>query len=442
MTVRRCPRCAEDIAPNDVLCPHCGAALSPLEQESNARARSRHAVSSGKLPRPVVALACSVAFVIALLGGRWYRASRTIWGIVLGPYGTCIWTRTGATRCWGRGPFGPRLEGRREPVTQAVSLEGLGNVRALAFEDERGCGIDTKGTVRCWSSAAGSDDRSTRNVTPEEVAGLGDVEQVATGIGTTCARRADGTIWCWGWNDTGQLGDGTTRESRAPTQVQLPARAVEFDLGGGHACARLLDGTVACWGANSYGQLGLTTTRQCSVLTGEEPCSPTPVVVTGLTDVAQLAMAGPSTCALRRDGSVWCWGNNDRGQLGHPSTDRCRTVRATTPCSITPMAVENLPPAAHVALGGSRACAVLRTGSVMCWGDDEFSPEDHASRRPVRGSPVAVPGLGGAVHVSLGDYHSCVRTRDNDVLCWGLNDQGQLGDGTTAAQRTPVALRW
>ncbi|MEI8255772.1 MAG: hypothetical protein WCJ30_08880, partial [Deltaproteobacteria bacterium] len=118
--------------------------------------------------------------------------------------------------------------------------------------------------------------------------------------GHTCARMSDGTVRCWGFNGSGQLGDGTVIPRASPAAVPGLSSAASVAAGGGHTCAVLADATVRCWGANRYGQLGDGTTQD----------RPTPVAVRGLADVAALALGTEHSCARLRDGTVRCWGRN------------------------------------------------------------------------------------------------------------------------------------
>lgn len=126
-----------------------------------------------------------------------------------------------------------------------------------------------------------------------------------------CARRTDGTLYCWGSNSYGQLGDGSTAASLNPVPVTaLGTTVTEVDSGWFHGCARRSDRTLHCWGSNSFGQLGDgTATNRTS-----------PVVVAALgAAVAELSLGAVVSCARRTDGTLWCWGANNSGQLGNGS---------------------------------------------------------------------------------------------------------------------------
>ena len=147
-----------------------------------------------------------------------------------------------------------------------------------------------------------------------QVTALGtNVAEVAAGGGLhMCARKTDGTLWCWGYNLAGQLGDGTTSVGFSPVQVAaLGTSVAEVAASGSHTCARKTDGTLWCWGDNSNGQLGDGTKTNSS--------SPMQVVAAG-TNLAEVTAGGSYTCARKTDGTLWCWGDNNNGQLGDGTT--------------------------------------------------------------------------------------------------------------------------
>jgi len=158
--------------------------------------------------------------------------------------------------------------------------------------------------------------------TPVQVTALGTAAiEVEPGYDYTCARKSDGTLWCWGDNEAGQLGDGTTASPKpSPVQVtSLGANAVDVSAGGAHTCARTNNGALWCWGLNHYGAIGDGTTagQTCGSFT----CKPSPVQVASFgTGAIYIATGWYQTCARKIDGSLWCWGGNEYGQVGDGTT--------------------------------------------------------------------------------------------------------------------------
>jgi alpha-tubulin suppressor-like RCC1 family protein len=235
--------------------------------------------------------------------------------------------------------------------------------------------------------------------------------------GFTCLVAGGGQVKCWGSNSFGRLGDGSRTNSSAPVVALTDATAVATATF--HACALDRWGGVKCWGSNLDDQLGRT---------GDGALSPIPV--SGLTEgVTSIATGFGHSCASRQDGTVLCWGDNLWGQLGDGSTDDHAAPTPVPGISAT-----------EVVAGSDFTCAVSREGAVACWGDNTYGQlgDDSTTGSAV---PVAVAGLGsGSIAVTAGDGHACALTAAGGVLCWGDNQFGQLGDGTTTDRTSPVAV--
>ena len=259
---------------------------------------------------------------------------------------------------------------------------------------------------------------------------------VDVGAFHSCALLQDGTVSCWGANESGQLGDGTVTNASTPVTVAGISGAVAISGGGFHTCARFPDSTLQCWGRNNAGQLG-------PAVTGERSLTPMPV--TGVTATA-VSAGGFHTCALPGDGTVLCWGQNDLGQLGNGTVSP--TVNAPNPA---PASVSGITTAVAVAAGGWHTCALLQDGSIRCWGDNTWGelgnaaviasnpPRDQQPVTPVP-TPVTVSGITTAVAIEAGIFHMCATLRDGALQCWGRGEEGRLGNGSTANSSTPVAV--
>jgi alpha-tubulin suppressor-like RCC1 family protein len=299
---------------------------------------------------------------------------------------------------------------------------------------------------------------------------------VGAGDDHTCV-VSDGVVYCAGRNDAGQIGDGTLSEPVAtPVAITLDGTPWLVASGQAHTCAALQEGGVRCWGAAESGQLGHGATP---------PSEPLPVAVTDVPDaVSALACGARFTCVLRSDYTVWCWGDNAAGQLGNGTIDP----------SAVAVPVADLPGAWSISAGFAHACAVTSAGRVACWGDNAAGQLGDGTSmhrvRPVvisfpeypwitaaggahtcalgytgtvycwgrnadgqlgtgdldaRAAPTEVVGLSDALLVSAGYDHTCAvrRIGDTDVVevsCWGLNTNGQLGDGTRASRDSPVPV--
>lgn len=253
---------------------------------------------------------------------------------------------------------------------------------------------------------------------------LDDVVGVAAGRNFTCAVTESGGVFCWGENEHGQLGDGSTVGHLRPAPVQRLASGVRSVVAGdwGHTCALTQDGAVLCWGFNGHGQLGDNTRIDRH----------TPVGVAGLTSGIGVLTAGHGhTCAVSEMGSVFCWGHNDTYQLGNGSQQK----------RLFPGVVPGLTHGAGtVGAGFWHSCASTANG-VSCWGSNENGELGNGSTRKGK-RPVEVIGLSqGIVALAAGVYFTCGVTDNSQVLCWGANDVGQLGNGSGKGHARPVSVR-
>ena len=298
------------------------------------------------------------------------------------------------------------------------------------------CAILDDGSVSCWGrniKGQLGDGTTTDRSTPTQTSSLGTgrtAVAISSGYAHTCAIIDDGTVSCWGWNNNGELGDGTYTDRNTPTQtlsLGTNRTAVAISSGGGHTCAILDDGTVSCWGDNRRDQLGNGTNTDQRIPTQ------TSSLGTGRTAVA-ISSGWSHTCALLDNASVSCWGRNDNGQLGDETTTDRNTPTQTSSLGIGRTAVA-------ISSGEYHTCAILDDGSASCWGDNWYGQLGNGTTTNSRNTPTQTSSLGTgrtAVAISSGDYHTCALLDDASVSCWGANLRGQLGYGTTTDRNTPT----
>ncbi len=241
---------------------------------------------------------------------------------------------------------------------------------------------------------------------------------VAAGNGHTCAITSTGGVRCWGHNDQGQLGIGSTTDQSAPSPVPGITGAVSLTAGHSHTCVVLDTGAARCWGENSSGQLGsgATSMRETS-----------PVAVVGLTTAVSMESFWVHTCARLGDGVVRCFGSNE-GRLGD----------GTTATSASPVAMVGVSDATDVGTGWGHSCASRTTGGVRCSGTYNNWGQIGDGTTMTRLSPVDVLDLEDAVALGLGSYQSCAITAGNPVRCWGNNQTGALGIGSRGDTAHPM----
>ena len=322
-----------------------------------------------------------------------------------------------ATDASGRGVSGVRVqfttragEGRVTPSTALTGADGtaaaewvLGNANAQEV------------TARVDGSTSPIVFRATTSAAPFNAR-----RDISAGGGHTCGIRAEGVAHCWGGNDYGQVGDGSTERRLTPVRVATPERLTALAAGSEHSCGLGASGAVYCWGNNAAGQLGDGTNR----------ARLKPVRVVTSQRLQQIAVGMAHSCALDSAGRLYCWGQNGRGQIG----DGSRTNREA------PVRVGANRTFRSIALGWRHSCALTTDGTAYCWGSNgngELGDANAADRL----EPTAVVGGHRFVQLNAGSAHTCGLRGDGAVLCWGRNGKGELGNGSTEASSIPVIVQ-
>ncbi len=402
----------------------------------------------------------------------------------------------GRVWCWGRAPLPAGETYAEAPVV----VPGVLGVVEVAAGDRHMCARKGGGAVLCWGEGrAGQRGDGVRDAPPRRwlgrhpppdtravergpvaVLGLTDAVRVVAGADFTCALRRGGALVCWGEDRDGQLGDGGSEAQARPVSVAIGAVA-DLSLGSAHACAALRDGTMWCWGYNEAGQAdnaaslrrraarptfradtkGLTAMAAsgrhvCAVAGGRVVCvgdnsfgqlgdggfvtASGPVLVAGLTDAVGVAVGERHSCALRRGGEVQCWGDDTFGQLGQPGepVGESRDEHGMSPPPpppetrglATPVTVAGLSGVTQLVARGHRSCGLGAEGRLRCW---------HGAGAAALADVVVLPR--DTQEVGLGAVHTCARRGSGEVLCWGLNFYGRIGDGTREDRKEPTLVR-
>jgi len=347
--------------------------------------------------------------------------------VSLGVQHSCAIVEGGAVQCWGGNNYGQLGNGVTSelPTATPTAVLGLSGATGLSLGGAHSCAIVTGGAMQCWGAnyygQLGNGSMAQSSTMPVAVMGLTGVIALTSGAGHSCAIIAVGGVRCWGYNEYGQLGNGSTNQSRIPVTVTGLAGGTAMASGRDHNCAIVAGGAVRCWGSNRYEQLGSITNLSVA-----------PVTVMDLTGATSLALGTDHSCAIMAAGAVQCWGKNSLRQLSNGSTSTL---------SATPVAVVGLAGVTALALGGAHTCALMTGGAVGCWGSNEFGQlgNGNASIFP-SGIPVTVTGLNAATALALGYSHSCAIVAGGAVRCWGRNNFGQLGNGGFNDSTTPVAV--
>ena len=293
--------------------------------------------------------------------------------------------------------------------------------------------LKVDGTVWAWGNnfypVLGNPAVTDISDVPVRVGALAGMAMVSAGYEHGLSLATDGTVWAWGHNNVGQVGDNSTSDRSSPAQVAGLSNVIAVAGGGFHSVALRADGTVWTWGLNGFGQLGDGTGLGRRL----------PVQVVGLTDVTAIAAGAEHTLALKRDGTVWAWGSNFGGQLGDGST-------AIEFRSTVPVRVVGLAGVVAIAGGQFHSVAVLSDGSVWVWGSNTLGQlgtgvtSDQQER-----APIQVQGLSGAKAATAHLVHSVVLKNDGTLWAWGTNQlntivYGLIGDGTSENRYSPVQV--
>ena len=323
-------------------------------------------------------------------------------------------------------------------VEQAeINTLSTGTTPQVATGGSHTCAVLNTGAVNCWGfngSGQLGDGTTTKSLVPVPVGaftGGATAVSITAGGAHTCALLNTGAVNCWGHNGYGQLGNGTTTKSLVPVPVGAftgGATAVSITAGGSHTCAVLNTGVVNCWGWNGIGQLGNGNTTDSSV--------PVPVgAFTGGATAVSITAGNAHTCAVLNTGAVNCWGRNDYGQLGNGTT-----TDSSVPVPVN--AFTGGATAVSITAGNAHTCAVLNTGAVNCWGYNGIGQLGNNSLTD-SSVPVKVGAFTDgvtAVSITAGNYYTCAVLNTGAANCWGHNSYGRLGDGTTTDSPVPVPV--
>ena len=335
----------------------------------------------------------------------------------------------GSLLCWGHNDFdltSPPAEYRMPDLLTGFS----GPVSQFALGDQHRC-VVVDGGAWCWGfNVYGQlgDGTTGDSTSPRRVVGLDSgVKELALGMYHTCALKLDGTVYCWGFNRAGQLGDGTMDPPNGPPDwkiythpnpvqvINLGGPASRIFAGGQFSCA-LVGGALKCWGANEAGQLGDNSVTNRAV----------PGPVQGLSaGISDVAMGYFHACAVQ-NGALKCWGNSG-GVVGDGTLEQ----------RLTPVSIAGFETGvSEIDSFTTHTCAVR--GAVFCWGDNAYGQLGDGTFEN-RSAPVQVLDLPGATLLALGMFHTCALGVDQ-VYCWGSNLNNQLGDGTLFIQKTPARI--
>ena len=334
----------------------------------------------------------------------------------------------GTPYTFGSNTFGQLGDGSLSAASRATPgpVTGLNDVIDIAGGREHLLALRSDGTVMAWGSDGngqqGNGPGNTDQYEPEPVPGLTGIVDVDDGHYHSIALKNDGTAWAWGYGSFGQLGnDSTSAQVHSPVQFGSLSN-IEHVYGGRDMTLVLLDdGTVWCAGSNALGECGTGATT--SKVT-------TPIEVEGISDVVDLAGGRNHTLAIKNDGTVWAWGDNNSGQLGDGNDEGSREE---------PEQVAGLTNVVDVAAGADHSIAVTANGSVYAWGSGYRGQLGHGGTSD-RLTPTAVPGIDDAVISEAGRDQTLIITGSGNLLAWGWNEFRQAGAPTGDKVLSPITI--
>jgi alpha-tubulin suppressor-like RCC1 family protein len=348
---------------------------------------------------------------------------------------TCARTSS-AVLCWGDGISTPT------PVTLPADLPA-GSVAEIALG---GLGTSSGGGTGpgiCLRSTNGDVYCAAKlDQVPAKLASLKAIG-LAVGANHACAVTTGNQVACWGANNSGQIGDGSTMPRPTPMQASSVANVKQVATGFEDTCAVAMDGTVWCWGSDQEDQLG----RGFFI----PPFDDTPDKITSDPDgsavqAMSVTLGDHFACALRSDATVLCWGDNQHDELGDDRQLPVDSRPVPSPnSSPTPARVHTRTATSfsQVRSGGGHSCAVDSSHQLWCWGENQLSQSTAASSPSLQAPTLVGNGAGTPLqvdNVAVGRDHTCASSTSRGVMCWGSNANGQIGYGATGTAATPTAV--
>jgi alpha-tubulin suppressor-like RCC1 family protein len=371
--------------------------------------------------------------------------------IAAGGLHTCA-VASGAAACWGYNELGQLGNGTIANSSVPVDVDTTGvlagkTITQIVAGGYHSCVLTSDGTVACWGHNAhgqlgnGATANSSVPVAVDTSGGLAGktITRLTAGDAHTCALTSDGAAACWGRNLYGQLGNGATANSSVPVAVDTSGvlagkTTTQIDASGFHTCALTSDGTAACWGYNIAGQLGNNTLTDSAVPVTVDASG----VLAGKT-ITQVITGSYHSCVMTSSGTTACWGNNIYGQLGN-------NTLTNSPVAVTvdTTGLLNGKTVTRLTGGGSYTCAVTGDNTTACWGFNNVGQlGDGTTTDSLMAVAVDTTGIlaGKTItQIDAGVTHTCVVTTDDTFACWGANNFGKLGNGTTTGSPVPVAV--
>ena len=361
--------------------------------------------------------------------------------------------------CWGNGKDGALGVVNYGYSSRPIVVDfNAGEVKELSFKQRvaagmlHTCAVKSDGTVYCWGAGGqgqlginSTEDDRDQGVQVKGVGGsgyLGDIIQVTAGDHHTCAVKDNGAVFCWGKGENGRLGHNKTSgsKSKVPVRVVTSSDGVfnnvkQISAGGRHTCALKNSGEIFCWGHADRGQMATSSTgapkNRISFDSSDD-------------DNVQVSAGHEHTCAVKEDGSLWCWGESHSGKIGNGEFSEDDHI-ITNPHQVEAYTGRTLDGIVQVSAGEEHTCALHYTGVAYCWGlkdDGRLTASGEGPKLyPTLATKQSGQTLEGLIQVIAAHSHSCARTQESKALCWGKGSEGRLGNNTNADTPYPSGVK-
>ena len=354
----------------------------------------------------------------------------TLASVSTGRTHTCGLTPSGEAWCWGDNTRGALGDGTDAIRTAPVRVHGALRFASISAGRDFTCGVTLDQAAYCWGSGATG---QLAQIVPERCGPgqemcarqplrIPTLQATAIAAGTrhACAIDTAGTAYCWGFNFLGETGSteyGTIMF--VPRRQEASVVFVAIGAGESFSCARTADGRVYCWGSANRGEIGRAGAACSSVYGISNFCSPTPASINATATFTKLAVGNSHSCGVTSSGSVFCWGDNGQAQLG--------TRDFVNP--VGPVSAQGGMTFSAIAASGAATCGTPTNGASVCWGLNQWGKLGIGERLQLSTIPREIVGARRFASFAAGADHVCALTGDGATYCWGLGTQGQLGAG-------------
>jgi alpha-tubulin suppressor-like RCC1 family protein len=330
----------------------------------------------------------------------------------------------GTVKSWGDNEYGQLGDGTTISSNTPITISGLTNVIGISAGVWSSYALLSDGTIKSWGyNVHGElgDGTDIDKLTPVSVIGISTAINISNGDSHAIALLNDGTVKSWGTNYEGELGDGTNNGSLSPVTVSNLSNVIAIDANGSHNLALLSDGTVKAWGYNESGQLGNNSTISSSTV----------VTVSNLSGVKKIACGSTHSLALLNDGTIKGWGSNGWGQLGDETYDD----------KLTPVTTSGLSNVKNISGGYNFSLALLDDGTIKSWGDNSYGKlgvNSDDTTLVKTNSSLTVNTITTSNSISAGTNHTLLILENGNIMSWGRNNTGQLGNNSTTDTISPI----